>query len=183
MGQPVPWWITHWPGASSPVLQGITARPTEDRDLPFLQSLYAGTRADEMAATGWSERECRDFLAQQFSLQHRYYHEHYPDACFLLLSRGEQAIGRLYWRELGDCASLVDVSLVPAERGRGIGTALMQLLLARADAHGQDIVLHVEPFNPALRLYRRFGFETLSDNGVYARMRRPTHHHRGEEKS
>ncbi len=181
MGQPVPWWITHWPGASSPVLQGITARPIADQDLAFLQTLYASTRADEMAATGWPAAQCHEFLAQQFLLQHRYYREHYTDASFLLLTRGEAPIGRLYWREEGEQASLVDVSLVPAERGRGLGTALMHALIARAARRGQAIVLHVEPDNPARRLYLRCGFEVIAGNGVYDKMRRPARAGQPEE--
>jgi ribosomal protein S18 acetylase RimI-like enzyme len=35
------------------------------------------------------------------------------------------------------------------------------------------VTLHVEPDNPAARLYRRLGFERDSDNGVYIKMRRP----------
>ncbi|RQP23425.1 GNAT family N-acetyltransferase [Albitalea terrae] len=153
-------------------LKGVMARPMVPGDLEFLQGLYASTRAAEMAATGWTEAQCRQFLDGQFELQHHYYQAHHAGADFLLLSRGAQPIGRLYWRERDDTASLIDVSLLPAERGRGIGSALMHLLVQRADERGLAIELHVEPDNPALRLYRRFGFDVAKDNGVYARMRR-----------
>jgi ribosomal protein S18 acetylase RimI-like enzyme len=153
-------------------LEGIVARPIEPGDLDFLQGLYASTRADEMAATGWPPAQCRQFLDRQFDLQHRYYQAHHAGADFLLLLRGVKPIGRLYWREFDDRASLIDVSVVPEERGHGIGSALMRLLMQRADQRGLVIELHVEPHNPALRLYRRFGFELGADNGVYARMRR-----------
>jgi len=165
---------TWWRNAFRAVaLQSITARPIGSADLGFLGGLYASTRAEELAPAGWPEAQCGQFLAQQFDLQHRYYQEHFGDADFLLLQRGDEPIGRLYWRESGDTAALIDVSLLPAERGHGIGSALMRMLAARADLHGRAIVLHVEPGNPAHRLYRRAGFEVIADNGVYLKMRRP----------
>jgi ribosomal protein S18 acetylase RimI-like enzyme len=125
-----------------------------------------------MAATGWPPEQRRQFLDRQFELQHHYYQAHHAGADFLLLLREATPIGRLYWRESESVASLIDVALVPAERGRGLGSALVGVLVQRADQRGLAIELHVEPDNPALRLYRRFGFEVAADNGVYARMRR-----------
>ncbi len=31
--------------------------------------------------------------------------------------------------------------------------------------------IHVERYNPAMRLYRRLGFATVEDNGIYDLMR------------
>ncbi|MNG28214.1 hypothetical protein D3C84_1134470 [compost metagenome] len=45
-------------------------------------------------------------------------------------------------------------------------------LLQRADERGLAVELSVEPYNPALRLYARFGFEAINTSGVYLRMRR-----------
>lgn len=156
-------------------LGGLRARRVAPGDLAFLQQLYASTRAEELAASGWPADEQEAFLVQQFGLQHRYYQEHHRDADFLLLSSlAGQPLGRLYWRAIdAEEAALIDVSLIPQARGRGLGTALMSMLVSQADRLGQSIGLHVEPDNPARRLYERHGFELLSDNGVYARMQRP----------
>ena len=62
---------------------------------------------------------------------------------------------------------------MPALRGGGIGTALMHALLAHADTLGLPVTLHVEPFNPALRLYTRLGFVAVEERGLYLFMRRP----------
>ena len=152
--------------------QGIVLRPVQDGDLPFLGSLFAATRAAEVAATGWPEAMQRSFLAQQFDLQHRYYQAHHAGAEFLLLLRNAVPIGRLYWRDAAAEATLIDISLVACERGRGLGTVLLRERIARADAAGRAVGLHVEPDNPALRLYRRLGFEVVGDNQVYLKMRR-----------
>lgn len=155
-----------------PRLDGIEARRIAADDLGFLSRLYAATRAEELAATGWSGEAQQQFLEQQFQFQHRYYQAHYADADFLLLLRDGQPVGRLYWHVRAAQATLIDISLLPAQRGQGLGTALLQGLTARADSEQQVIDLHVEPANPAQRLYQRFGFSTIATNGVYLKMRR-----------
>jgi ribosomal protein S18 acetylase RimI-like enzyme len=163
--------------AARPVpLAHLTARRIAEHDLGFLRGLYASTRADEMAATHWPQDAQRRFLAQQFELQHRHYQAHFAGAEFLLLLRKGQPIGRLYWHAKGQGgeATLVEISLLPAYRGRGVGSALLSVLAAQADIAGQPISLHVDPANPARRLYERFGFAAIAAPGGYLRMmRRP----------
>lgn len=151
-------------------VHAIKARHVGPQDLEFLKTLYACARADELAATGWPLTQQQAFLAQQFDCQHRYYQEHYADAQRLLLLQAGQPIGRLYWRESPTEATLIDVSLMPEWRGQGIGSSLMRCLAEHADALGLSISLHVEPGNPARRLYGRWGFEAAADNGVYLKM-------------
>jgi ribosomal protein S18 acetylase RimI-like enzyme len=168
-------------GARLPVLKNIEARPIETADLDFLQRLFASTRAEEIAAAGWPPEVQAQFLAQQFDLQHRYYQEHYADADFWLLLCKGKPVGRLYWWAHDASATLIDISLLPEERGQGVGTALLALLTAQADGLGQSVSLHVEPANPARRLYARFGFDAVADNGVYIKMRRPAPVHTSEK--
>ncbi len=150
----------------------VQARPVEAADRRFLRALYASTRSEELACTGWPTTVQQEFLAQQFDCQDRYWREHYADAEFLLLLRGASRIGRLYWHATSSALTLMDMSLLPQWRGHGIGTGLMRVITAYADEAGLPIGLHVEPANLAHRLYLRFGFETVTENGVYLKMRR-----------
>ena len=68
---------------------------------------------------------------------------------------------------------IVDIALLPEHRGGGVGTALLRDLLAEADAAGKRVTIHVERFNPALRLYERLGFSVAEDKGVYLLLERP----------
>lgn len=156
-------------------LAGITARRIAEHDLGFLRRLYASTRVEELAATRWPEEAQQLFLAQQFELQHRHYQAHFADAEFLLLLRQEQPIGRLYWHAQARQATLVEISLLPAHRGQGVGSALLSALVAQADLEGQSIDLHVDPTNPARRLYERFGFTPVAPRGGRLRMMRRPH--------
>jgi GNAT superfamily N-acetyltransferase len=51
---------------------------------------------------------------------------------------------------------LLFVAVEPSLRGRGLGRSLIERAAARCDG---PIKLHVEPDNPAARLYQRVGFE------------------------
>jgi ribosomal protein S18 acetylase RimI-like enzyme len=50
---------------------------------------------------------------------------------------------------------------------RGIGTKLLRELQDEAHTAGKVLTIHVEKFNPALRLYQRLGFQQIEDKGVY----------------
>jgi ribosomal protein S18 acetylase RimI-like enzyme len=152
---------------------GIAYRPMEEDDLPFIETLYASTRLEEVALTGWPEAQQRAFLAQQHRAQHRHYRIHHADAHWLIVERGGQAIGRLYLDESDDKHRVIDISLVPAVRGQGIGGAILADVIAAAEAQGKGVSMHVEIHNPARRLYDRLGFMTVADEGIYLRLERP----------
>ena len=80
-------------------------------------------------------------------------------------------VGRLWIDEWRDQIRLVDVALVSECRGAGIGSTLLRQVMDRGAAAGKPVTIHVEGFNPALRLYRRLGFEHVDTNGVYLLMR------------
>ncbi|KAB2933820.1 MAG: GNAT family N-acetyltransferase [Candidatus Contendobacter sp.] len=145
-----------------PALRTIRA---EDRD--FLLRVYAGIRLEELALTGWDETQKQAFLVQQFEAQHHHYQTHYRGARFDLVLLGDEPIGRLYvarWREE---IRIMDIALLPEHRNRGIGGALLRDLLEEAAATSRRLTIHVERYNPALRLYRRLGFEPVGETGVY----------------
>lgn len=146
------------PAALSAASVGL--RHACDADLPSLAGLYADTRAEEMAALPWPAAVRQAFLDQQFALQHQHYLTHNGGADFLVIEHGGRLIGR-YYLDRGEREDLVvDISLLAAWRGRGIGTALLVDSQAQAAAAGRGLWLHVLRWNEAAkRLYGRLGFE------------------------
>ena len=61
----------------------------------------------------------------------------------------------------------MDIALLPEYRNGGIGSGLLRELLEEAAATSRRLTIHVERYNPALRLYRRLGFEPVGETGVY----------------
>lgn len=151
----------------------LQLREERDEDLPFLRALYASTRAEEMAPVPWPDEQKRAFLDHQFELQRTQYRQHYIGAEWLVIERDAVPIGRLYLKRSGGEVRLMDVALVPEARGAGLGTRLTQVLIDWASAQGLPVTLHVEPFNPAYRLYQRFGFEYRRSTGIYHFLERP----------
>lgn len=151
----------------------VAYRPMTDSDLPFAAALYASTRAEEVARAGWPEETRRAFLAQQHEAQHHHYRTYYPDAEWLIVERGGEAIGRLYLDEWPSQFRIVDIALVPAARRQGIGAAILEDVIAFAAAAGKAVSIHVEVHNPARGLYERLGFRPVEEKGIYLLMERP----------
>lgn len=155
-------------GVSRRVPSVIAFRSITDADLPFLARLYASTRAEEVArAPGWSEQQKREFLQLQFDAQHRFYQEQFPRADYQIIERGGEPIGRVYTDRRDAEIRLIDIALLPAHRGGGLGRLLIEDLQEEASEQGLPLRIHVEKNNPAYRLYLRLGFETIADKGVY----------------
>lgn len=142
-------------------------RPVTDDDQEFLLRLYASTRADEMAMVPWSDEEKDAFVRFQFDAQSKYYQEQFPDAAFDVVEVEGEAVGRLYVDRRDDEIRLIDIAFLPERRGQRLGSELMAEILAEGEARELRVRIHVEHNNPAMRLYKRLGFEKIEEQGVY----------------
>jgi ribosomal protein S18 acetylase RimI-like enzyme len=150
---------------------GLTFRPATDADLPFLVAVFASTRAKELEMVPWSDAEKTAFVDMQFRAQHTHYQHHHSGADWLVTMRAGEEIGRLYLERTPHEHCIIDITFLPQHRGHGLGDALLRDLQDEAAAAGKAVEIYVEKFNPAMRLYRRLGFRTEEDAGVYERMR------------
>jgi ribosomal protein S18 acetylase RimI-like enzyme len=145
-------------------------RPITPEDDAFLARVYASSRAEELAVTGWGEEQKADFCRRQFDAQSAYYASNYPGASFQIIERDGWPVGRLYVDRWEKEIRIVDITLLPEFRGSGIGTKLLRELQDEARAAGKSLTIHVERFNRALTLYQRLGFQQIQDKGVYLLM-------------
>lgn len=151
----------------SPLDAQVTLRPTGHDDRAFLLRVYASTREEELALTAWDEEQKRAFLDAQFAAQDSWYRERYAGATLdVILADGVPA-GRFYVHRREREIRLMDITLLPEHRGRGIGSFLLDGLFAEAAAAGKTVTVHVEAYNPARRLYERLGFAQIGEHGVY----------------
>jgi ribosomal protein S18 acetylase RimI-like enzyme len=158
-------------GWSRAAQAGLTFRRITDADLPFLSRVYASTREEELAPTSMTDAQKAAFLGLQFQAQHMHYQKHYPDADWLVTMRSGEDIGRLYIERWPSEHRIIDIAFLPGHRGQGSGEALLRDLMDEAASAAKDVSIHVEKFNPAMRLYRRLGFAVEEDKGVYDLMR------------
>lgn len=133
-------------------------RPERRRDADFLLDLYGDVRRPEMEAAAWPAAQRQAFLRDQLRLQSLHYHRVYPAADFDIVEVATVAVGRLYRHEGRTDIRIIDLSLLSAHRNRGLGSALLREMTAQAAAGQKTVSLQVAFGNPAIRLYRRFGF-------------------------
>jgi [ribosomal protein S18]-alanine N-acetyltransferase len=97
-----------------------------------------------------------------------------PSGICLAAIRDAKVVGYLICARYADVWHLMNIAVDPAVRGQGIGTALLEQMVARA---GEDAAytLEVRPSNAtAIALYERFGFRS-------AGTRRRYYHDTGED--
>ena len=153
-------------------LGSLQLRQAQASDTDFLRALYRNVRSDELAVTGWPPEAMDAFCQSQFDFQSQHYRSYYPEALHYLVEQGGLPVGRLIVDDSPDALRVVDISLMAAQRGQGLGSLLMHWLCERADAQRQPMALSVEPQNRARHLYRRLGFAQLPGEGLYLNMRR-----------
>lgn len=148
--------------------KAVTLRPISPEDREFLHRVYRSTREEELAmVVDWTAEQKDAFVRQQFEAQHSWYAEHYVGADFQVILVDGVPAGRLYIHRREREIRLMDITLLPEHRGSGLGSSLLSNLMAESEATGKPLTIHVEIYNPAMRLYKRLGFTILEDRGVY----------------
>lgn len=148
----------------------VGLRPVAPDDEPFLLAVYASTRASELEQVPWTHEQKTAFVAQQFGAQSQHYARHYSAMSADVVVVDGKPAGRLLVARGGSELRIVDISLLPEFRGRGVGSELIKCLQNEAESAGKSVTIHVEKFNPAFGLYRRLGFREVLDEGVYLMM-------------
>lgn len=149
--------------------RSVRLRPATAADQPLLVAVYAASRADELDRATWQPGQREAFERMQFDLQDRQYRAAHPQGSFDVVEVDGQPAGRLYLSarsERADDIRIVDIALLPAFQGQGIGSALVRAVTDRAAADRRTVSLHVEIGHRASGLYERLGFRQVEDRGI-----------------
>jgi GNAT superfamily N-acetyltransferase len=148
----------------------LSLRLFSEEDTPFLKKVYFSTREEELKqAADWTIEMKNTFLAHQFNAQHEYYQKNYVGADFYVIEHHKKDAGRLYYHEnFQGGIRIIDIALLPDFQQKKIGTEILKGIFERAKVIEKNVTIHVESFNPAMNLYKRLGFQKISEtNGVY----------------
>lgn len=150
----------------------ITFRSISKKDFPFLKSVYRSSREQELEANGWTEKQKDEFIEFQFNAQHSFYTNSYDGADFMIIEVNKSDVGRLYIWRTENQIRIMDIALLPEYRRKGTGTKILKNLIKESEQTGKKLNIHVEYYNPALKLYENLGFKKTDDTGVYYFMER-----------
>ena len=151
----------------------VRLRPALAIDRELLLSIYASTRAEELAQTAWTAEERTAFIRTQFDAQDRYQRTRFPNAAHSMILLDGQSVGRICVDRPGQEIRVVDIALLIHARGRGIATELVGDLVAEADEAGIPVRLHADADGRARALYERLGFRRIDDVGDRVLLERP----------
>lgn len=143
----------------------VALRPVRPDDEEFIYAVYASTRAEEMAIVPWNEGQREMFLRSQFAAQQKHYQGYYPEALHQIILLAEQPAGRLYVDRQEQEIRILDITVLPGNRGCGIGSLLINQLMAEAAAANHRLTIYVESFNRSRSLFERLGFVPIEEDG------------------
>lgn len=149
----------------------LQLRPVSASDEQFLLSVYMSTREEELAQAEWQPGQKDLFVRWQFELQRQEYGARFPDAQYHVIMVDQQPAGRFWVGADHEQIRLLDIALLPEFQNRGVGTALLRLLMDEASRTGKALRHMVFVLNNnAERFYERLGFERIEDLGAYKHM-------------
>jgi ribosomal protein S18 acetylase RimI-like enzyme len=152
--------------SSTPSTLPILLRDTCDEDQAFLLEVYSSTREEELAIVSWSPEQREAFLRMQFTAQDNYYRDQYASADYKVILLDNELVGRLYVLREENLIRILDITVLPKYRNRGLGTALLREILNEANASGKSVQIYVETYNRSLGLFERLGFTRKAEEGI-----------------
>lgn len=154
----------------------ITVRASQKSDEPFLwEMLYQALYVPE------GEPPLPREIVQQPELSQYVRAWGKPDDVGVIALADEKPIGAVWLRQIkaygyvDDKTPELSIAVLPEYRGKGLGTRLMQELLAAVNGRYAAISLSVSIDNPVLRLYQRLEFEIVVMQGNSVTMKLTLH--------
>ncbi|AIO37496.1 acetyltransferase domain protein [Burkholderia cenocepacia] len=130
----------------------ITLRPASAADEPFLLRLRKLTMAEHLRKAGVSTDD---------ETHYQRIRSNFEDA--KIVRAGEEDIGLLKLSRAVTEWHVHQLQISPEYQGRGIGQAVLRLVLAEAKDADVAVSLSVMHGNPARRLYERLGFKLVAE--------------------
>jgi ribosomal protein S18 acetylase RimI-like enzyme len=133
--------------------------------------LFAEDRLAKFVAAGISQRQARELIRLQYRGRQMTYAARYPEATdSIILGEDGAPVGRLLLDRKPDRWRIVDIAVLVAHRGGGLGTRALEECQQHCRAGRVRLELQVAPSNPARRLYGRLGFRVTGEEGLAVEM-------------
>jgi ribosomal protein S18 acetylase RimI-like enzyme len=148
----------------------ITLRPATPDDEPFLYELFRTTYTEGLPTQNMDATQ-REFLTRmQFNAQQQTYSAQFPEADHDMILLDGCPVGRVLVERKSEEIRGVDIALLAEHRSAGIGTLVIQNLLAEAQKAGKPFRIQVIKSNRAARLYERLGLWKTGESSSHFSM-------------
>jgi ribosomal protein S18 acetylase RimI-like enzyme len=138
----------------------LRAAATSDREF-FWEVHRTALRAVVEATWGWDE-----------AFQRRYFNERFTTTERFVVGVDGVDVGVVHFTAKEDHVFLGSVALLPEHQGRGLGTDLVNMVLAEGRRRSLPVRLQVLKVNRARKLYERLGFEAYGESDTHVLMQR-----------
>ena len=133
----------------------VTTRASTEADADFVNNLTRVVMREHVETT-WCSAHARESYYQR---------NLFDQKSTRIIQYGAVDIGRISVKEFSDHMLFDEIHLLPDYQRRGIGTLLLQELLAQAKDKQLPVRLMVLRSNPAKQLYERLGFTVYDEDG------------------
>lgn len=140
----------------------ITFRQAEEEDFEFLWNLHKATMrsyVDEI--WGWDEEFQRDYFSNRFEKIN-----------IELIILDNARIGAIEIRDKENELYVANFEIIPQFQNKGIGSTILKRIINISESKKKPLKLQVLKVNPAKRLYKRLGFETVDKTETHFIMER-----------
>jgi GNAT superfamily N-acetyltransferase len=133
----------------------ISLRTASDDDVGFARNLYFETMREIIERLfGWDQSREEQNFARFFRLEE-----------VRIITADGQDVGWIQEQISEESIHLGSLYVAPAMQGRGIGTQVLEMLLARAAGESKAVTLAVVKINnPARQFYEKRGFQTTHED-------------------
>lgn len=151
----------------------LTMRPERPEDDGFLFELFRANNFDILLNIPLTDEMRADLIAFQHRSQTATYRGLFPDACYSIIEKEGEPIGRFIENDEGDVVYFVDFALMPQLHRQGLGLGLTGNLMRHWAERGRDVRVKVLNINVAsLAMCRKLGFvDVPGDDAAYLDLR------------
>ena len=140
-----------------------TLRQAAEEDYTYLYNLKVACLKEYVTAIyGWDEEYQQRHFAKNFE----------PETIHIIVVDSKD-VGQLSVMGAEDEIFIGGIYITPEWQDRGIGTAVIEDVIAAAHESGRAVSLQVLRGNPARRLYERLGFQVYEETDTHYKLRRP----------
>lgn len=149
----------------------LTFRPETTEDEAFIRTLMLQVLTRSLGAEAWPEPLRTNLLDTQYRVRREGFRQMAGDAPGTILCVDGEPAGWLVLAETEEAILIVNIAVLEAWQGRGLGTWMLRSVIEKAGQRHIPVQLEVARINDAARrLYLRLGFHEVGGNEIHHQM-------------